>query len=228
MEKFHLLAVRIGDVRRRPKITALDDLAVAVARRAVAESAIDVEPLLPAYQVLFGHGKGKLRDEVLDIVRSASGRYDGLFIERFRAGPVASLALAPLRGEPGDERIAIESLPTIDHPEFERSGRLLVREIVIFFVRPRRGLLRHLLLATRKPCQNAKRTNQKEYGFPLAFCVFHFAFSVHAGTSSTLSGLSVPRKDFVVAMSNFGSMASIARKKRSFDARANWGTLKSG
>src|SRR5580698_9615023 len=47
-------------------------------------------------------------------------------------------------------------------------------------------------------------------------------------TSATSSGLSCSRKALVLALSNFGSDASMHRKNRSMDAREKPGTLNTG
>src|SRR5437667_9630150 len=50
----------------------------------------------------------------------------------------------------------------------------------------------------------------------------------HSSTSVNMQGCRVSRKLQVSCRSNFGSAASMQRKKRSIEARLNSGTLKTG
>src|SRR5260370_15435741 len=121
-------ARQIGNIVRRPREAALDDLAVAGAVQPVADGAKDFKAVLPALQYFGGQSKRKCLDEFIDHV--------GLWVRAGRGGFRSA----------GIERLG-NLYRSARHGSFrERPSRTLVREESARFQRTVGGLLGHLLL----------------------------------------------------------------------------------
>src|SRR5262249_53340615 len=117
-----------------------------------------------------------------------------------------------------EQKRVVAQLAAGDRVGDQRAGGAAVAEEVAGGERLVRRLLGHLLLLAARPGQreDPRASAQRKQGTP------------HRGTSPTSVGPSVSRNCRVAARSNFGSVASMHRKKRSREARAKRGMWNSG
>src|SRR5437016_2132436 len=98
----------------------------------------------------------------------------------------------------------------------ERPGRTLVREEIALFERPVLGLVVHLLAA--RSGENRHGQDERRDGPPRS----------HSSTATTSRAPALSKSSRTDLSSKSGSFASMQRKKRSRDAKANRGALNTG
>src|SRR4051812_29581943 len=96
---------------------------------------------------------------------------------------------------------------------------MIVLEKLTPLQRLARGLIEHITATTGERRESYTKRDWKKMTDEAG---------LHSTTSEMLQGPSVSRNFHVPCLSNFGSMTSMQRKKRSMDARRNSGTLKTG